>query len=158
MNAETRVKFTPRHAVRGLKYDPQLHNSLEKHNDIDIVYGLRSSWWTSRKIHMSGAATDLWHGIHRSETWKLDYSNRKICHLKVSTSDEHAYIVDGAKSIVVIENCIVVIENCIVVIENCMTGKKLTLRPYVYELELLPCSLAKARSLRQQLELLHCSV
>ena len=27
-----------------LNYDPQLHNSLEKHKDVDIVYGLRSSW------------------------------------------------------------------------------------------------------------------
>ena len=39
---ETRVKFTPQHAVRDLKYDPQLHNSLEKHKDIDIVWELAS--------------------------------------------------------------------------------------------------------------------
>ena len=107
-----------------------------------------------KDTHVRSGHRSVWHGIHRSETQKLDYSNRKICHLKVSTSDEHAYIVDGAKSIVVIENCIVVIENCIVVIENCMMGKKLTLRPYMYELELLPCSLAKARSLRQQISLI----
>ena len=29
--------------VRDLKYDPQLHNSLEKHKDIDMEYGLRST-------------------------------------------------------------------------------------------------------------------
>ena len=58
---------------------------------------------------------------------KRERLNRKISHFKVSTPNEHAYIVDGAKSIVVIENCIVVIENC-------MMGRKLTLRPYVYKL------------------------
>ena len=40
---ETRVFPTLAYAVRDLKYDPQLHNSLEKHKDVDIAYGLRSS-------------------------------------------------------------------------------------------------------------------
>jgi hypothetical protein len=52
---ETSVKFTPKHAVINLKYDPQRY--LWAYELINL----------KKHTHVKIRATDLWHGIYRSE-------------------------------------------------------------------------------------------